>query len=344
MQPDKETNWGILRYLANGKGTLRSFESGMGGWNLLVDFCLLCDFGAGKGTANGDEVEVEAASVSASELRHCAVLPVWHKCNPTTNVSSSLQSSSPSLHNPTHQSHYPYPNLTSISLRVLSAQIHLLPFLPHFLSIQGPLLQSIYLYVVDPPALAPTLELIGEYCPALTKVVLDVPERVWSMGDYGFLSEKLPVGVRQFGLRMEWSGSDCGESDGGAQDVNESGRKSGQQRGTNVLDEERRKVVWESIFRVLSGRSAFQIHSSSAPRLLRPGNNAATTNDGLHEGAGCGLTVIRILEMHWCGWLRGRKEMRIGSNREGEGDGEWCRELGRRGVRVEDMWGAEYGV
>lgn len=170
------------------------------------------------------------------------------------------------------------------------------------------------------------------------------------MGDYGFLSEKLPVGVRYLGLRMEWS-DPCEEKDGWdgeAEDMDESGRKMGERQAMSVLDEERRKVVWESIFRVLSGRSAFQIHSSSVPRFLRPGTNAATptgsiTGD-LNDGAGGGLTMIRILEKHWCAWLRGRKEMGLGSNCEGEGDGEWCRELGRRGVRVEDMWGVEYGA
>lgn len=180
--------------------------------------------------------------------------------------------------------------------------------------------------------------------------MLDVPERVWSMGDYGFLSEKLPVGVRYLGLRMERSGP-CDESDGWdgeAEDIDEIGRKRGERRAVSVLDEERRKVVWESIFRVLSGRSAFHVHSSSVPRFLRPGTNAATptgsiTGD-LNDAAGGGLTVIRILEKHWCAWLRGRKEMGLGSNYEGEGDGEWCRELGRRGVRVEDMWGVEYGA
>lgn len=358
VQPDRETYWGVLRYLANGKGKLRTFESGMGSWNSFVDFCLICDFGR---DGNADE---ESVSSAVSELRHCAILPVWYKCRPSDPPPSSASSLStlPIIHP------YPYPNLTSLSLRVLSAQIYLLPFLPHFLSIQGPLLHTIYLYVVDPPALASTLELIGEYCgsgidggfcgsgvdgasyggglssASLTKVVLDVPERVWSVGDYGFISEKLPIGVRYLGLRMEWNGPE--ESDGweGAEDLSENGKNEDckERERQAAFDEERRKVVWESVFRVLSGRSAFRAHSSSGSRFLHPGLATATHTDGLDDGTGGGLRVIRILEKHWCAWLRGRQETSLGSN--GEGDGEWCRELKSRGVRVEDMWGVEYGI
>lgn len=147
---------------------------------------------------------------------------------------------------------------------------------------------------------------------------------------------------------MEWNGPNLeGDESNGSNETRNMDETQGEddmkeRQKQAALHEERRKVVWESVFRVLSGRTTFYPHASPSARFLRSINDSDTSTPAGHGPTSGGLTVVRILEKNWCVWLRGRKEM--SSKENGDGVGEWCRKLRRKGVRVEDMWGVAYGI